>query len=98
MFFIKIYTARPLPFYNYEHYVSKFFVTRKFLEFKSLLRSPHANKNAQEQFYKIKYIYKIEVVTFTQVNLFLRRVMEDQSANIKTISVKKKKTILYTSN
>jgi len=98
MYVFKIYTIEPITFQLPEKQYRCEFVNKQSQEFKSLLRSPHANKNAQEQFHKLKYTYIIKFVNPNKAEQFLTVLKRNQTDLILSVLVYYKEQVIFTSN
>lgn len=96
MFIFKIYTNEGLAFNFPQNQMTCYFVNRECEEFKSILRSPHANKNAQEQFYRIKYVYTIRFRARHKAEHFLKQLNESKAGVIKAFTLREKTRLVFT--
>jgi hypothetical protein len=98
MYVFKIYTIEPITFQLTEKQYRCEFVNKQSHEFKSLLRSPHANKNSQEQFHKLKYIYTIKISSQKRAEHFLTQLKTNQTDLVLSVLVYYNESVIYTSN
>ena len=98
MYVFKIYTIEPITFQLNEKQYRCDFVNKQTTDFKSLLRSPHANKNAQEQFHKLKYIYTVKMINQQKADFFLTELKKNQTNLILSVLVYYNETLIYNAN
>lgn len=98
MYVFKIYTIEPITFQLTEKQYRCEFVDKQTTDFKSLLRSPHANKNAQEQFHKLNYIYTVKISQRQKAEHFLTELKKNQTNLVISVLVYYNENIIYKSN
>ena len=67
-------------------------------EFKSILRSPLANKNAQEQFKRLRSIYTVVIPGTKRTEKFLKQIQADKTNTILAVTVTRENQIIFQSD